>query len=840
MERISPAVARGAVLGLLVFGIALACGKPSSSGPPDPGVDPGTDPGIDREEVAADPGLPPDIPEEIVPGEFGAPCLANPDCRDGFCVEGVKGFFCTRTCVQECPLGWLCRTVAVGSDVVGLCFPEGAELCRPCEVDTQCGDGLCLAQGNGRFCGKDCSTKACPTGYRCQDAEAPDGAAARECVPEVGTCDCTTAFNGAQRACILANPEGACVGLETCDGQAWSGCTAKEPAPETCNGADDDCDGIVDPPDSLGCTPLFADADKDGFGDSTKSRCQCGPTVDFPAAAGGDCDETGKAIYPGAPEVCNGLDDNCSGVTDEGVASPCGGCQAVCTLGVGQGASEPFAPNPETSQGLGPDGQGGLILDSRKVDLPFLWIANSDDDTVSKLNTKTGCEVARYRVCDDPSRTAVDLSGSGIIACRGDGRVARVAVFPQDCPDRNQNGKVDTSADANGDCRIQPSEMPLDDECLLWMVKPDAASSLARAAGVDRDGNLWIGMHDSQKLLKLAPDTGALLQTIQLQENPYGLAIDQAGTIWVVAREPEPDSLVQVDPANGRVKAFPMPATTAYGLAIDPFGKIWVASGEANGLQRFDPVTATWTHTWAWSGRGSTRGVAASVLRDAGGAIVGSRIYVAHNSFNCLDLATSRWVSVVDAQSLTPLSPIDLGGFRGPVGVAIDFDGFLWTVNMCEGGDTTNWPGSASRVDTTTGQVLGTFPVGKRPYTYSDMTGYALKTITAPQGYYRHLFAGWQNGTTSWRLVDVVADLPGSGRTYLRIRLRALDTPGQSQTVPWLGPFGPFPPAGLPLDIKKAAGDVLGRYVEVEVTLVTDDPDLVPTLRSVEVLGSEQ
>ena len=31
----------------------------------------------------------------------------------------------------------------------------------------------------------------------------------------------------------------------------------------------------------------------------------------------GDCDETNRSIYPGAPDPCDGVDQNCDGVPDE-------------------------------------------------------------------------------------------------------------------------------------------------------------------------------------------------------------------------------------------------------------------------------------------------------------------------------------------------------------------------------------------------------------------------------------------------------------------------------------------------------------------------------------------
>jgi hypothetical protein len=50
---------------------------------------------------------------------------------------------------------------------------------------------------------------------------------------------------------------------------------------------------------------------------------------------------------------------------------------------------------------------------------PFAWIANSGEGTVSKIDTQTGVEVARYRTgpngaADSPSRTAVDADGDAL------------------------------------------------------------------------------------------------------------------------------------------------------------------------------------------------------------------------------------------------------------------------------------------------------------------------------------------------------------------------------------------------------------------------------------------
>ena len=88
---------------------------------------------------------------------------------------------------------------------------------------------------------------------------------------------------------------------------AWPG------ASEDCNGADDDCDGEIDE----GVTGQFyADTDFDGYGDpfTLVESCQGLPGVsDDPT----DCDDGDPDVFPGAPEHCNGADDDCDALVDE-------------------------------------------------------------------------------------------------------------------------------------------------------------------------------------------------------------------------------------------------------------------------------------------------------------------------------------------------------------------------------------------------------------------------------------------------------------------------------------------------------------------------------------------
>lgn len=94
--------------------------------------------------------------------------------------------------------------------------------------------------------------------------------------------------------------------------------TANPSGVEFCDGLDNDCDGEVDGAGAIGGMTLYPDEDGDGHGVESASVLGC-ESMDGYVSTPGDCDDTTAAVYPGADEVCDGLDNDCSGGVDEGL-----------------------------------------------------------------------------------------------------------------------------------------------------------------------------------------------------------------------------------------------------------------------------------------------------------------------------------------------------------------------------------------------------------------------------------------------------------------------------------------------------------------------------------------
>ena len=128
------------------------------------------------------------------------------------------------------------------------------------------------------------------------------------------------------------------------------------------------CNYTANPTESCTyATTWYADADSDGYGDSSNSQNACSQPAGF-VVNGSDCDDSDATIHPGASDVCDGIDNNCSG--DESDAS-----DASTWYGDSDG-----------------DGLGDPNNSTVACTQPTGYVADNtdDDDTVSNSNASAG------------------------------------------------------------------------------------------------------------------------------------------------------------------------------------------------------------------------------------------------------------------------------------------------------------------------------------------------------------------------------------------------------------------------------------------------------------------
>ena len=88
---------------------------------------------------------------------------------------------------------------------------------------------------------------------------------------------------------------------------------------------DDNCDGITNEENGVGCSAFYLDEDEDGVGVEV-FLCLCAPQDAYTASVLGDCDDTDPKVYPGATEICETeWDDDCDGEPNEEGAPGCVG-----------------------------------------------------------------------------------------------------------------------------------------------------------------------------------------------------------------------------------------------------------------------------------------------------------------------------------------------------------------------------------------------------------------------------------------------------------------------------------------------------------------------------------
>ncbi|MCA9705745.1 MAG: hypothetical protein KDK70_07850 [Myxococcales bacterium] len=424
---------------------------------------------------------------------------------------------------------------------------------------------------------------------------------------------------------------------------------------------------------SLGCGDPLPGGGSDSAGDESPTTQTTAPgTTDTPTSAG-----TGSGSATG--------DD--SGGTSTGEDPD------------GSTSSQPIKLDLGIIPDMPPPVCGGA--GSGDLELSYIWIANSQQGTISKIDTTTMVEEGRYQAKPfngDPSRTSVNLVGDVAVANRNGG-VAKFWAEEENCVSSNGIPGIQTSTGAANVLAWGQ------DDCLAWYTDFVCSSNrpVAWTRGEFNEAecayegmDLWT-VCDSQVHL-LDGETGAIEDTILLPGGGwnfvYGGAADADGNFWGL--DTGNGQLFRIDFQTRAYQAWPLPPPGGYGITVDSVGRPWVCGGGT--VSRFNLDTSTWD-----SSAGGFGGI--------GGCMTDGADLIWHGNDFGLVMGFNIETLAVDEQVQMP---------QYVHGISVDFQGKVWGVSFAGS--------SAYRADPSTG-VVDSYNGLVGAYTYSDMTGHALSTV---------------------------------------------------------------------------------------------------------------
>lgn len=558
---------------------------------------------------------------------------------------------------------------------------------------------------------------------------------------------------------------------------------------------------------------------------------------------GGDC-----VVSTDCPSrICN--DGTCAPVDNNQMCdelSACGDCDPFCRLdATGPGTEDPFTlddNDDETSQGVVLDPDGAVTIDITRIESHFIWISNTGEGTISKVDTRTFEEVARYisgpdGQSNDPSRTSVNTFGDVFVGNRSGRSLTKISGRGEECEDSNGDGVVTTSTSGTD---VLPWGQ---DDCVLWNTRLPNGGIIRAVAAQDTRTNddtsrpaVWAGGWDGV-VYKLDSDRGDILVETPSPVQTYGFALDGKGNLWIsgwsngaIGRvdtnkcTTTANCDVQIcegEDQDACVKQRIPIGHTPYGITVDFKQRVWVGGPST---LRYDPAQPVGQRTVSVSDVPFIHGIAADDKGFIWGAGMGNGIL--------------RY----DAED--PSQHIEVPGTNtSPKGMAIDLDGKIWAINQSHADATVVEAGPDLNTNTVTNSVV---PTLISPYTYSDMTGAQLRFATDQRGFYRRVFQGCDPSgnflPTEWSELRWSAETPGD--STITFRIRGAESAAGLAAAAWVD-VATVPPDTSPLaiaDLLDAAGLQGMLYIEIEAALeaVRDASNNVyaPKLKAMEITYS--
>ncbi|MGB0639915.1 MAG: putative metal-binding motif-containing protein, partial [Myxococcota bacterium] len=193
---------------------------------------------------------------------------------------------------------------------------------------------------------------------------------------------------------------------------------------EICDGIDNDGDGEIDEAGAYGEYTWYRDADGDGVGVEEDSIDAC-DAPDGMTADRGDCDDSDASVYPGATEICDGVDNDCDGSADE----------------EGAVGSSTFYRDADG------DGYGTAATTTTSCDAPDGYVSNSDDCN----DSDSAISPAAIDVCDGLDNDCDGGVDEDTPDTDADGTVDCLDFEECDGLDNDGDGTIDEGFDFTGD-----------------------------------------------------------------------------------------------------------------------------------------------------------------------------------------------------------------------------------------------------------------------------------------------------------------------------------------------------------------------------------------------------
>jgi hypothetical protein len=505
---------------------------------------------------------------------------------------------------------------------------------------------------------------------------------------------------------------------------------------------------------------------------------------------------------------------------------------------VGQGGSEFDA---RYARGVGFDRQaGGMVVSIDAQQATDLWLVNTAESTISRWDPTSDPpeELGRYRVglpagecpgeccwadgCNMPSRVAIDSDGNAYIASRGfqfQGTVTKIAAQLNECIDRNNNGRIDTSRDG----------VPLDydaDECVLWTQPVGERNAVLRALTIDigdaenPDGYVWVGGYNTRKLYKLNPTTGETMTTVDIEVQPYGAVVAGTGVIYVStlgegrlqsvnSRTNEAGPIIE-NPADLREGC-----RSSYGLSLDRSGRVWMSGWDCPDAIAYDPADASWCRVELPFGLQVGRGIAGDPQGRVWTAVGGDG--QSHIAWWAGDQCEPGNSSRLPAAQLIR-GP---GGTQGPTAVGSDSAGHIWMAHHVSP--------TLLRFDPSQNNSMTEYEGTNRVYSYSDFTG-ITRRMSLGLGTYDHEFRA-NCAAPNWGNFTWDATVPEGG--LLTFSIQTADTRAKLDLAP-LVDLAQLPGDRSPAHIGTLLDAALVQqeeYVRIRATLSLGDGGSSPSLR---------